>query len=488
MESTGWLCDDETWGQSDDKQTWPSRRSRALSLRENPLPNPPLPSPPRLNSLTLAQRKWEDRKERLTWQYGASRPRRFFFVQVEDELEWLDANQLLEQSGTDPVLPRGPDLKELARKRVLANWMKWGLQEETWGDEPTFAPDQWMYEKGYPHDPSPGPFGGQPTARKGIKPEQARPFYQFLAHVSLERSRISKEARSRPTHPWHRRDYEVEDYNARLAQWEVDKKAYEARRQGGDDSPANINTIAYDRVKTRWKQWGVWNDSWGVLPGMWWQHERPLKDFLQAHMLGKYPEPDAGEPSKGPSEDSIPGPRSFDSTASKTTTVEPKHEQSVSPHSPPQEAFPQVSPAENCPVLRQGTRLSVSTPHKPGEPLPLYSISLPFPPENCPDQDEHESPVPSPRGQQSARSSSPGSDADVSGPSSSALGPIRPDRVSKTAHSHQRPSKALETAAAVGLLAPKLEILDESQVPDSPRRSNGLLAGVEKEGVNEEEE
>jgi hypothetical protein len=57
-------------------------------------------------------------------QYGASRPQRFFSAQVQAELEWLDENQLVEERGAVSVLPRGPDLDDLARKNVLGNWTK----------------------------------------------------------------------------------------------------------------------------------------------------------------------------------------------------------------------------------------------------------------------------------------------------------------------------------------------------------------------------
>jgi len=357
-----------------------------------------------------------------------------------------------------------------------------------------YGSDRWTHEKGYEHDPHLGACiqpadmnrmeYGQVNGMCGVR---SRPCDQFFAHISLERTRMYKETCSRPAHPWHRRDYHVQEYNARLAQWELDKETYQARPEGGAPPPANLNTTAYDRVKARWKKWGVWNDNWGVLPGMSWPHERPLEDFLREQMLGEYPEPDAKHPSKGPSEDSSPEPRSFRSAAPTPTTVAPKDERSISPCFAPQEAPPQLSVADNHPTQSQGDTQPASAPTTSGGNL-FSSRYIPIPPWHCPDQHEQKSPVPARRGQQTARSSSSGSDADVSGASSSALGPIRPGRVSKTPHAHHRPSKALEAAAAAGLLAPKLEILDESQVPDSPRRSKRLLAAVEKGGIKVQEE
>ena len=490
-----WLCDDDLTDDQDLQQQ-PSLQIQQLPERKNAQPDLLPPSPPRPDSLTPAQREWDERKRQLVAQHGASRPQRFFSLQVQAELEWLDENQLLEERGTVSLLPRGPDLDELARKNVLANWSDWGIANRLWSGLPAraFDSDQWMHEKGYEYSSNLGVCNqsaemnrmgyGQGDGDWGVR---SRPCDQFFAHISLERTRMYKETCSRPAHPWHRRDYYVKDYNARLAQWELDKQAYQARPEGGAPPPLNLNTAAYDRVKARWKKWGVWNDNWGVLPGMSWQHERPLEDFLREQMLGEYPKPDSKDPSKTASEDSSPEPRSFRSAAPTPMTVAPKDERSVSPHVAPQEAAPQLSVADNHPTQSQGDTQPASTPTTPGGNL-SSSMHIHIPPWHCPDQHEQKSPVPARRGQQTARSSSSGSDADVSGASSSALGPIRPGRVSKTPRAHHCPSKALETAAASRLLAPKLEILDESEVPDSPRMSKRLLAAVEKESIKVEEE
>lgn len=42
--------------------------------------------------------------------------------------------------------------------------------------------------------------------------------------------------------------------------------------------PANINTKAYMNVKNKWVKRGIWNDKWGILPGMSWKHEETFKE------------------------------------------------------------------------------------------------------------------------------------------------------------------------------------------------------------------
>jgi len=117
-----WLCDGDSTDDHGLRQQ-PSHRIQQLPQGENAGPDAPPASPPP-NSLTPAQREWDKRKRQLVAQYGASRPQRFFSAQVQAELEWLDENQLVEERGAVSVLPRGPDLDDLARKNVLGNWTK----------------------------------------------------------------------------------------------------------------------------------------------------------------------------------------------------------------------------------------------------------------------------------------------------------------------------------------------------------------------------
>lgn len=41
-------------------------------------------------------------------------------------------------------------------------------------------------------------------------------------------------------------------------------------------TPGDINTQAYDKVRARWVERHIWDDEWGVLPGMAWPHEKPM--------------------------------------------------------------------------------------------------------------------------------------------------------------------------------------------------------------------
>ncbi|KAL9009236.1 MAG: hypothetical protein Q9173_005715 [Seirophora scorigena] len=79
---------------------------------------------------------------------------------------------------------------------------------------------------------------------KHQKPESSRPIHQFLWQITHERDRISGE----PT---------------------VGKVAALA--------DLDINTKAYENVKEWWLACHIWDNKWGILPGMTWKHERPLE-------------------------------------------------------------------------------------------------------------------------------------------------------------------------------------------------------------------
>ena len=84
--------------------------------------------------------------------------------------------------------------------------------------------------------------------------EASQPYHQFLARVALERDRRLHQA----------------GYGTALARL------------------TDINTAAYKRAKETWTDWGVWNPKWGVLPGLAWQHELHIEEFLH-ELLGDEP-------------------------------------------------------------------------------------------------------------------------------------------------------------------------------------------------------
>lgn len=74
--------------------------------------------------------------------------------------------------------------------------------------------------------------------------EPSRPYYQFLHQLSKERERLLAESA---------------DGEATI-------------------TTADINTTAYKNVVETWQRRKIWNDRWGVMPGMVWKHEEPFEE------------------------------------------------------------------------------------------------------------------------------------------------------------------------------------------------------------------
>ncbi|KAI0426542.1 hypothetical protein F5Y09DRAFT_318577 [Xylaria sp. FL1042] len=78
--------------------------------------------------------------------------------------------------------------------------------------------------------------------------EASRPYFQFFWQVSQERGENTPNVR---------------EFDPVTAEYSL-----------------FVNTQAYEKVKDRWIEWGIWHDRWGILPGMWWKHERPVDELL----------------------------------------------------------------------------------------------------------------------------------------------------------------------------------------------------------------
>lgn len=92
---------------------------------------------------------------------------------------------------------------------------------------------------------------------------------------------------------------------AERSEWDRDTEAsrplnmflYQITREGkelldgGGAGKDDANTMAYKKVKERWERWGIWSQTWGLLPGMVWRHES-----LDFNLLRKDGASSDGEP------------------------------------------------------------------------------------------------------------------------------------------------------------------------------------------------
>lgn len=108
----------------------------------------------------------------------------------------------------------------------------------------------------------------------------SRPIHQFLWQLHKERDKLCSE-----TAPGETTHGETTLVGATLVGAALDGAALGGTAPGepthgeftndevADSAPYDINTRAYNNVKARWVRRFIWDDRWGVLPGMTWKHE-----------------------------------------------------------------------------------------------------------------------------------------------------------------------------------------------------------------------
>ncbi|KXG45635.1 uncharacterized protein PGRI_034020 [Penicillium griseofulvum] len=190
----------------------------------------------------------DEKKLQLIKDHDASRANNQFETQVQE----LEARLIEGIEKGRHTIPKGTNVSEAARNTVKYGWIKQEIWDRDW--ENTTEPwwpwrhEEWPtrpYNLNWPHNMSREdwaewgkvyPDGGEPS----------RPFHQFTYQISKERERIEDES-SAP---------------------------YRSTRVRPSK---DINTRAYENVKSVWIKRGIWDNRWGLLPGTTWKHESPLK-------------------------------------------------------------------------------------------------------------------------------------------------------------------------------------------------------------------
>ncbi|KAI9835506.1 MAG: hypothetical protein M1837_003708 [Sclerophora amabilis] len=106
------------------------------------------------------------------------------------------------------------------------------------------------------------------TPQKSLQPKPRRPKSDHEKRRIAER-RVKRETERQASRPYHQFIYQIGKERERIQ----DKSA---NGEGAD--AADINTRAYENVKNTWTTRGMWNERWGLLPGMSWKHEEPLEE------------------------------------------------------------------------------------------------------------------------------------------------------------------------------------------------------------------
>ncbi|KAI2728972.1 hypothetical protein DTO027I6_8320 [Penicillium roqueforti] len=217
----------------------------------------------------MYKRERLERRDREKWQlmkaHDASRANRQFDAQVYE----LEARIIEGIENRTLDVPDGTNMNNLAHETVKKNWMKQGIWNEEWEHVPQ-PWWMWRHEELPEVTPAPKIDLDRLSRSRGEEPTKAGFWDKKIPH-SGERKAKQKPG-DEPSRPFHQFIYQISKERERV--------------QNASDSPdspssvsalTNINTEAYEHVKSIWIKRGIWNDQWGILPGMVWKHEITLQ-------------------------------------------------------------------------------------------------------------------------------------------------------------------------------------------------------------------
>lgn len=183
-----------------------------------------------------------------------------FVTQIEDEEGRIRAardKNLLQH-------PDSFDLEEAAEANVKYRWIQQGIWDKRWDGQPY---KRWKHELKIP----------QPLARLSkIVKKNMLETKQRRKHADLEEEyheivRCAVDYQSQQSsRPCYQFLYQV------CQQREWIKMGLSEQDQDRDQE-TDLDTRAYEVVKSRWVRDDIWDDDWTFVPGTSWRHERPRK-------------------------------------------------------------------------------------------------------------------------------------------------------------------------------------------------------------------
>ncbi|KAI0156867.1 hypothetical protein GGR57DRAFT_501255 [Xylariaceae sp. FL1272] len=229
------------------------------------------PSP----DLRTDEERWqEERLYELRREWSASLPATQFEADKAEERERICKNH----DNRIRPLPHG-DSWLVAELNVKQRWMEQGI----WDDDSGWPENgTWKHEK-----PSPLKMSKEaprslfsaifpiPLRHDGV-PKQAE--------LDAERARVAEERERQASRPLHQFIYHVSRKREHMQELQIAGQA--------PVSPEfDINTRAYNEVKSIWIKRGIWDAKWGILPGMTWKHEHSFKKLVRAEFGADYEPP-----------------------------------------------------------------------------------------------------------------------------------------------------------------------------------------------------
>ncbi|KUI63684.1 hypothetical protein VM1G_12009 [Cytospora mali] len=224
---------------------------------------------------TEEERRLEERATQLILERRASVPSVQFDALVRKEEE-----RILKAEGRlipGQFMPQDINVRTLAKETVKRRWVEQGIWNDNW-DKDRYM-QRWNHEEPLEVEHELETDSGEHLFRR---PKSISPKSNDELRLIAERQRKWQRKRelSRPIHQFF---YQVSKERERMQD--------DPTPDGPVPDSPDINSRAYDNVRSAWTKRGIWNTNWGILPGMSWKHEQPEDEMLD-EMLAQMTAPD----------------------------------------------------------------------------------------------------------------------------------------------------------------------------------------------------
>lgn len=220
------------------------------------------------------------RRQKLITERAASLPLYQFNVQVDEEKRRI--------FNADPrvnwmtQIPIGGSEEIKATETIKKRWVEQGIWKDKW-DEMVAGRNWdiglWKHEEPLEVESEsetdteaespPQPFNLFGAPRMQSQPKPRRPKSDGEKRRIAER-RIEREREREASRRYHQFVCQISTERERIQD--------EMSRERAGEAIADINTRAYESVKTTLTERGMRIETWGILPGMSWKHEEPLEE------------------------------------------------------------------------------------------------------------------------------------------------------------------------------------------------------------------
>lgn len=150
----------------------------------------------------------------------------------------------------------------MATETVISRWTEQGIWNNNW-DPQDLKSARWKHEELSELNPGSDSDSPGPPPIFGEKQERSKNDGKICRSTEqLAREKNEREA-SRPCHQFN---YQI-----------LKEREHISTKRSMEVSDSELDIEAFENVKQRWVDRGIWDASWLRLPGLSWKHEKPRK-------------------------------------------------------------------------------------------------------------------------------------------------------------------------------------------------------------------